>query len=124
MCWQIDIKVNLQKDTEANRLAIQSLNLPAIQIKGEHPLYSMQRNGCACDLVKEKGLQIEGLSEAVMHYLSQPLVKSVEVRGYWISDKSESPDLVKIELEEFNHQLSGMRLEPDVVYRVYKARRY
>lgn len=121
MCWEVQIVVNLQKDTPENRASLDVIKTDQFEIVGDFPKFELWKNGCACDLIQDARGKIIGLSPTVDHFLAQSVVKSVDVFWFWLEEEPEAPPLEKIEFSDFCRRSDTADLKQDTVYRVYKT---
>ena len=120
MCWQVGIVVNLQKDTPESRASLSVPDQSGFDVVGEFPKFELWKNGCACDLVQDARGKIDGLVPTVERFLGQPVVKSVDVLWFWLSEQPKAPPTDKIEFAEFSRRADAADLKQDTVFRVFK----
>jgi hypothetical protein len=120
MCWQVGIVVNLQKDTPENRAAIPVPKSGEFQVVGQCPKFELWKDTCACDLIKDARGRIVGLVPAVQHFLEQPMVKSVDVLWFWLSEEPKAPPTEKMEFGAFSRKAEAAALKQNTIFRVFK----
>ena len=125
MCYALNVRVILQKDTEERRRAFLEKAIPppptrnkrfGMRVHGEFPDFSIDDWHCACGYVSDSHIAPEVVS-LLAGWLRRPEVKRLEILWYW----NEAPDVPaeeRLDITELESRSESLDLKAGVRYRV------
>ena len=126
MCWEVNITINLQNDTESRRADFSVLpDFGDLICEGDFPNYSISNGYCGCCSVADDGLGIEPSAENIIEFFMQHQnVKRIKIEWHWFDDSPKINNEVKVSLSNFMTRNRALSLKPNTVYIITNYKKY
>ena len=126
MCWEVNIKIKLQNDTEARRADFSVLpDFGDLICEGDFPNYSISNGYCGCSAVADNDLGIDSSVENIIEFfMRHQNVKRVEIEWHWFDDCPKINNEVKISLSDFLTRNRASSLKSSTRYRITDYSKY
>lgn len=127
MCWEIQIHIKLRPKAKLNLPDPAPWSENKLSLHGRFPVYYVEKNMCACDIVREGPGSIGKSMDIVEYLLNEHSVKQIHFCKSWNGNrKGDGPEEgnQKISLSEFKKLNQNLKLEEGIVYQIWDPDKY
>ena len=126
MCWEVNIVIKLQDDTETRRAEFSDLpDFGDFICEGDFPNYSISNGFCGCSAVAENDLGVDpSVENIIKFFMGYQNVKRVEIEWHWFDDIPKINNEIKISLSDFLSKNRASSLKANTRYRITDYLKY